>query len=128
MTCLWDRNWTDTTILKPCDWVQCLRPPTPPLWSNLKVSNWDGKPYEFNTDVVFICKRGYFYDVDSSITSFSYTCQNGSDPLYTRGFFNQPDEESWPRCVKGNNIYAYICIYIYLYVYVYTFSYIHTYI
>ena len=103
MTCLWNRNWTDTTILNPCDWVQCLRPPTPPLWTNLKVSNWDGEPYNFLTDVIFVCKRGYFYEHDAEKTSFSYICQDGNDPLtnYTRGFFNQPDEKDWPRCVKG---------------------------
>ena len=31
----WDRNWTAANVLDFCDWVQCLRPPAPPDWTNL---------------------------------------------------------------------------------------------
>ena len=36
MTCQWNKEWTRSTILEPCDWVQCLKPPEPPLSTNLR--------------------------------------------------------------------------------------------
>ena len=101
MTCQWDRNWTASTTLMACDWVQCLKPPTPPLWSNLIVSNWDGAPFNFGAIVTYVCDRGFYYERVAAIKSFNYTCQNGIDPKYKRGFFNHPNETDWPRCVQG---------------------------
>jgi len=104
MTCLWDRNWTNTNVLNECDWVQCLKPATPPSWSNLKISNWNGKPYEFDTYAVYVCKRGYYYLKNVNIKSFQYKCESGSDSKFKRGFFSAPQEPDWPRCVRGMNI------------------------
>ena len=61
------RTWTDTTILKPCDWVQCLRPPDPPKSTNLRVTDWDGLPIEFGGVAEYVCLRGYKFEVQPSV-------------------------------------------------------------
>ena len=39
MTCGWDKQWSPTHELKTCDWVACLKPPTPPLSTHLRCSS-----------------------------------------------------------------------------------------
>ena len=36
MTCQWNEEWTASTVLPECDWVECLQPPKPPAWTNLR--------------------------------------------------------------------------------------------
>ena len=36
MTCQWNEEWTTSTTLPECDWVECLQPPKPPAWANLR--------------------------------------------------------------------------------------------
>ena len=39
MTCQWDQTWTPVTVLDQCDWVACLKPPTPPKgWIHWKIT------------------------------------------------------------------------------------------
>ena len=103
MTCKWDKTWTDTTELMFCDWVQCLKPPTPPRLAHLKVNYWDDEPIEFGETVEFVCERGYQFEEDPSQESVSYTCQETTEGTLTRGFFDSPlEEDEWPRCVEGN--------------------------
>ena len=59
INCRWDKNWTDTTVLDECVWIACLKPPTPPLYTNLVNTDWDGMPIEFESESHFVCKRGY---------------------------------------------------------------------
>ena len=103
MTCQWDRTWTDTTQLMFCDWVQCLKPPTPPKSAHLRVNYWDEQPIEFGDSVEFVCQRGFQFEDDPSQESVSYTCQGTTDEKLTRGFFDSPLlEDEWPRCLEGN--------------------------
>ena len=66
MPCQWDRTWTDTTQLMSCDWVQCLKPPTPPKSAHLRVNYWDEQPIEFGDSVEFVCQRGFQFEDDPS--------------------------------------------------------------
>ena len=102
MTCQWDRNWTASNILDPCDWVQCLKPPEPPAWTNLKVTDWNEEPIDFNGYVSYVCLRGFKFEDDPEQENVRYQCQDGSKPGTTRGFFNVPkSEDQWPNCVEG---------------------------
>ena len=104
MTCQWDKTWTPTFTLSPCDWVACLKPPTPPLSAHLRVSDWFGDPIPFGDPIRFVCERGYFFEDDPTQLDVQYTCQDGShkDHKEKRGFFDVPEkEEDWPRCLLG---------------------------
>ena len=59
MSCQWDKSWSPTSSLDPCDWVACLKPPTPPLSTNLRVSDWFGAPIEFGNEIRFVCQRDF---------------------------------------------------------------------
>lgn len=105
MTCQWDRNWTNTNILDPCDWVQCLKPPTPPHWTNLRITDWDGLPIPFGDRITYVCEKGYRFENDPYQENVKYECQNGTKPNSKRGFFNTPDaDEKWPKCLLGKFI------------------------
>ena len=104
MTCQWDKTWTPTSSLDPCDWVSCLKPPTPPKSTNLRVSDWFGETIDFGQQVRFVCERGYFFEDDSSQIDVKFTCQDGKATGFEdkRGFFDVPQlETEWPRCVLG---------------------------
>ena len=102
MTCRWDRTWTPTHVLHTCEWVSCLRPPPPPTWTNLRINDWDGKPIAFGEDAHYVCDRGMMFEEDPEQLEVTFTCQDGSDPTFTKGFFNIPtDEQEWLQCVQG---------------------------
>ena len=107
MTCLWDKSWEpDYRLPGPCDWVACLKPPLPPASTNLRVTDWDGKPIAFGDIVRYVCQRGYSFEEDPAQLEQTYTCQDGTAPDTNRGFFDVPvEEDEWPRCVRGNNSY-----------------------
>ena len=104
MTCQWDKTWTPTTELGTCDWVACLKPPTPPAHTHLFVNNWFGDTIAFGDQISFVCERGYKFEEDPQQYDVKYTCQDGSNEEYKelKGFFDVPEkEEDWPRCVLG---------------------------
>ena len=103
MTCLWDKSWEpDYRLPGPCDWVACLKPPLPPASTNLRVTDWDGKPIAFGDIVRYVCQRGYSFEEDPAQLEQTYTCQDGTAPDTNRGFFDVPvEEDEWPRCVRG---------------------------
>ena len=104
MTCQWDKTWTATTDLMPCDWVECLKPPTPPPSAHLRVNYWDQQPIPFGESVEFVCERGYQFEEDPSQENVFYTCQEKTEETITRGFFDSPlTDEEWPRCVEGSS-------------------------
>ena len=111
MTCQWDKTWSPASSLDPCDWVACLKPPTPPLSTNLRVSDWFGDPIQFGEQVRFVCERGYFFEEDPDQLDVKFTCQDGKAAGFEekRGFFDVPDlEADWPRCLLGwkhNNLF-----------------------
>ena len=51
MTCQWNRSWTPSVVLDPCDWVACLKPPKPPKSTNLRLTGWGGGPIPFGEKV-----------------------------------------------------------------------------
>ena len=102
MSCQWDKSWTPTPSLDPCDWVACLKPPTPPLSTHLRVSDWFGDPIAFGEQVRFVCDRGYFFEADPGQLDVKFTCQDGKAAGFEekRGFFDVPElEADWPRCL-----------------------------
>ena len=103
MTCLWDKSWEPSHKFPgDCDWIECLKPPTPPPSRNLRVTDWDSQPIAFGDPVRFVCKRGFQFEEDPAQEEQVYTCQDGTAPDTVRGFFDVPqDEEDWPRCVRG---------------------------
>ena len=104
MTCQWDKTWTPTTELGTCDWVACLKPPTPPSSTNLRVTDWFGDPIPFGDEISFVCRKGYKFEEDPSQVDVRYTCQDGSNPEHKdkKGFFDVPEiEEDWPKCLLG---------------------------
>ena len=103
MTCKWDMNWTDSLDDLECDWVGCLKPATPPLSSNLKVSDWDGQPIQFGGTARYVCQRGTQFEEDPYQASVEYVCEDATvSKASARGLFNVPDkEEDWPRCLHG---------------------------
>ena len=104
MSCQWDKSWSPSPLLDPCDWVACLKPPTPPPSTHLRVSEWFGAPIQFDDQIRFVCERGYFFEEDPSQEDVKFTCQDGSHSGYegSRGFFDIPEtEEKWPRCLMG---------------------------
>ena len=95
MTCLWNKEWTPTHKLDKCEWVACLRPPTPPKDRNLRSTDWDGNPIEFGDTTKFVCERGMMFEDDPAQENVEYVCQED-------GFFNIPKrDEDWPRCLRG---------------------------
>ena len=99
MTCQWDRSWSPTTQLGTCDWVACLRPPSPPASTNLRLTGWDGQPIPFGGSAEFVCERGYRWEEDSG-QSVSVTCQGETTATTQKGFFAVPEtEKAWPRCI-----------------------------
>ena len=103
LTCKWDRTWTGATLLFPCDWVQCLRPTSPPPSVNLEINYWDGKPVEFGDRAQYVCKRGYQFENDPYQENVEYTCYGEKTDDVRKGFFDTPiREEDWPKCVEGN--------------------------
>ena len=102
MTCQWNRTWTPSELLDPCDWVACVKPPTPPKSTNLRVTDWDGDPIPFGSPVRFVCKRGLMFEEDPAQEEVTYDCQDGTAPGTKKGFFNIPEaEEDWPRCLQA---------------------------
>ena len=103
MTCLWDKSWEpDYRLPGPCDWVACLKPPLPPVSTNLRVTDWDEKPIPFGDSIRYVCKRGHSFEEDPAQLEQTYTCQDGTAPDTNRGFFDVPiEEDEWPRCVRG---------------------------
>ena len=110
MTCLWDKSWDPGERLPgPCDWVACLKPTPPPRSTNLRITDWDGKPVAFGDSVHYVCDRGFSFEEDPAQEQQIYTCQDGTAPDTERGFFDVPDEEEeWPRCVKGKEPMFYL--------------------
>ena len=84
MSCQWDRRWTPGHTLQACDWVACLKPPTLPASSNLRVSDWFGEPIPFGEQVRFVCERGHFFEEDPDQVDVKYTCQDGKADLRRR--------------------------------------------
>ena len=102
MSCQWDRNWTASLDGLECDWVACLKPPTPPLSSNLRVTHWNGEPISFGEKVRFVCNRGTQFEENPHQEDVAYNCQDTTTDSLTRGFFDVPKkEEDWPKCVHG---------------------------
>ena len=100
MTCQWDKEWAPTHQLPECDWIACLRPPLPPSSTNLRITDWDGRPIPFGGTARYVCERGYLFEDDSSQIDQIYTCQEE----ITRGFFDTPETENeWPRCLEGKH-------------------------
>lgn len=62
-------------IFQDCDWVQCLRPPSPPRSTNLEVTDWLGEPLAFGEKARYVCKRGMYFEDDSAQEDVKYTCQ-----------------------------------------------------
>ena len=102
MTCQWDKTWSPSNKLEKCDWVSCLKPPTPPASTHLRVTDWDGLPIPFGDKVHFVCERGLKFEEDPAQESVFYDCQDGTAPPTKKGFFDVPDkEEDWPRCLQA---------------------------
>ena len=104
MTCQWDKTWSPTSYLGTCDWVACLKPPTPPSFTNLRVNHWFGDPIPFGSEAMYVCERGYYFKDDYHRTHVNYTCQDGNNAGFEglRGFFNAPEyEEEWPKCIRS---------------------------
>ena len=102
MTCQWDKTWSPGPDLDQCDWVACLKPPSPPAFTNLRVTDWDGLPIKFGDDVHFVCSRGTQFEEDPAQEEVTYSCQDGSAPGTSKGFFDVPEkEDDWPRCLQG---------------------------
>ena len=97
MTCQWDKTWTPTTQLGTCDWVACLKPPSPPSFTNLRLTDWDGEPVMFGGEAVYVCERGHHFHDHYERPSVSFTCQG--EGAANKGFFDVPERElDWPRC------------------------------
>ena len=112
MTCLWDKSWDpDDKLPGPCDWVACLKPPLPPSFTNLRITDWNEKPIAFGNSAHYVCDRGFSFEEDPAQEEQTYTCQDGTAPDTTRGFFDVPtDEEDWPRCVRGKPLEFLKCV------------------
>ena len=91
-----------------CDWVACLKPPTPPKFTNLRVTGWDGRVIKFGEKVHFVCERGLMFEEDASQEEVTFECQDGTVPGTRKGFFNIPDEDFWPKCLQGRFFIQYI--------------------
>ena len=101
MTCQWDKSWTPSPVLGTCDWVACLKPPSPPASAHIRYTDWFGAPIQFGEQVKFVCERGYFFEDDFHQTEVLFTCQDGTNPDFkdSRGFFDIPEQEDdWPKC------------------------------
>ena len=46
------------------------------------------------------------FEEDPEQLEVTFSCQDGSDKQFSRGFFNVPqDETEWPRCLRGGHWY-----------------------
>ena len=82
--------------------TEAPKPPPPPSFTNLRITDWNGKPIAFGNSAHYACDRGFSFEEDPAQEEQTYTCQDGTAPDTTRGFFDVPaDEEDWPRCVRG---------------------------
>ena len=48
-----------------------LQPPSPPPGTNLRVTHWDGEPIAFDDQVMFVCERGYHFEVRQLLLVFN---------------------------------------------------------
>ena len=106
LSCQWDRRWSGSTLLPPCDWVACLQPPLPPPNTHLRSTGWFGLPLAFGQQVSYVCEKGRQFEEDPSQKEVRYTCQDGTQSGLEslRGFFDVPEnDEDWPNCVLGEN-------------------------
>ena len=101
LTCNWNKTWSPDPHILACDCVACLQPTQPPQYANLVVNEWFGDPIHFGDKVRFVCERGMKFEDDPDREYEEYQCQDGSLPGTERGYFTIPEEEKWPRCVKG---------------------------
>ena len=42
------------------------QPPTPPPGTNLRVTHWNGEPIAFDDQVMFVCEKGYYFEVQTT--------------------------------------------------------------
>ncbi len=77
----------------PCQWVQCIDPPTRENMTHDYASR--GAPYEFGEEAVYTCRSNYYFEEDRAKADHRIPCL--SDPV---GTFDEPD--TWPRCVASN--------------------------
>ena len=84
-----------------------------------------GDPIPFGESVSFVCEKGMAFEEDYHQTSFEVTCQvklhfqsylrtmfhlldffdqDGSESGSTRGYFLVPEEDEWPKCVRGEKV------------------------
>ena len=52
-----------------------MKPPDPPLESNLRLADWFGAPVPFNGTARYVCKRGMQFELDPTQEYVEYTCQ-----------------------------------------------------
>jgi hypothetical protein len=103
MSCQWDKTWSPHYKLPgDCEWVACLRPALPPPSTHLRANDWDLAPIKFGDLAHYVCQRGFSFEDDPAQLEQTYTCQDGTVPKTTKGFFDVPKlEEDWPKCILG---------------------------
>ena len=111
MTCQWDSQWLPDNVLGRCEWYACLRPPTPPKGTRLRVTDWDGEPIQFGRKVRFVCELGTAFEHDPHLEGIEFECRDGSVNKSMRGFFDTPDGD-WPRCVAGVDWSGVCCMHV----------------
>ena len=52
-----------------------MKPPDPPLESNLRLTDWFGAPVPFNGTARYVCKRGMQFELDPRQEYVEYVCQ-----------------------------------------------------
>ena len=75
--CQWDGNWTNFGQgLKACKWTHCIDPPTadPENVTQLEAI-WNGNLVDFDTDVLYKCKRGMKFKSNFTAQSQSAACK-----------------------------------------------------
>ena len=48
------------------------QPPTPPPGTNLRVTHWNGEPIAFDDQVMFVCEKGCYFEVQTTLTSLKH--------------------------------------------------------
>ena len=105
MTCQWNKTWSPSNSLPPCQWKECLQPTPPPSLSNLRLADWNGAPISFGESMTYVCDRGLMFDHDPYQKHVVYSCQDGYVTGTTRGFFNTPNNDAdWPFCIEGKTV------------------------